>query len=639
MKKIVSIMLVLAMGLSIASCGTKEGGSSSSNLETKANEIANDYKTIDQMPDFVGDKLDVTVWYGYGSNEVYIGKKATDDKFRDEIERVTGVRINEKDSFDNGGSTGDAKLAKMVATKSYPQVGVGIEASIAEKLNDAGKLYDLEELVPKYMPNYMKIINSSEEMKNQFERKKVNGRRLFIMGLNENAFKFYDKDYTPEKYASIIQPLDSRSWIWVRDDILKQIYPNAKTMAEIKDIYINNGSYQKDDLRDVVITSKEDFRAFLEKINALGITENGRKVWPLYTHAGSDNWDLMTVFTSPLAGKGIAKGSFVNNFCYYDGNQDKIVRTVDQEWFKDMMKYFNQMIIDGLASKEALIDSAANFDQKKLNGEYAVLYGNTVVPTDEQLKGAGKSYSYRPVMLDIPCDYNEFVRVDTEKNIFGGYGIYLFKDTMNETQVEQFLRFLDFFYSDAGMKFALWGSEKAGLYEEDENGNMRYTDEKFKQARVNDGDKQVYVDYGLYSFPRIDVFMGNSNGLNNYNPKLIYKNYETERVASDYKKMWNYAYFEPLPEFPELDFNWIIWNFPKYSESIKKFWNARQSTEDAMKTVFTATNDAEFEKYYQSMVSVMETNGFDAAALEEMNKILEEQNGDFYNDLKKWTVK
>ena len=635
MKKFMSILLVLVMGLSMVSCGKKnEDGSG---VVTKINELGNEYKTIDEMPDWEGDKLEVTVWYGYGSNEAYIGKQAIDDKFRDELERVTGVRISEKNSFDNGGSTGDSKLAKMVATKSYPQVGVGIEASIAEKLDDADKLYDLTELIPKYMPNYMKIVNSSEEIKRQYERRKINGKMISYSAFSKNAYRFYDKDYTPEKYANLIQPKDSRAWIWVRDDILKKIYPNAKTQAEIKEIYLKNGVYTKEDLTDVRITSKEEFREFLEKINGLGLTENGRKVWPLYTHAGADNWDLMTMFAIPLAGKGIAD-SFVNCFSYYDGKQDKILKTAEQEWFKEMMKYFNQMIIDGLASKEALIDSAANFDQKKLNGEYAVLYGNTVVPTDEQLKAAGKTYSYRRVMLDIPCDYNEYVRIDTAKNVFGGYAIYLFKDTMSETQVEHFLRFLDFFYSDAGMKFANWGPKKAGLYEEDENGNMKYTDEKFKAAMVYDGDKQIFIDYGLYSFPRIDSFMG-ADGINKYNPKLIYGEYAEERVASNYKKMWNYAYFEPLPDFPALDFQWHIWNFPKYSEGIKKFWNARQATEDAMKTVFTATNDAEFEKYYQNMLSVMETNGFDDATLEDMTNIVKEENKDLYDELKNWTVK
>ena len=635
MKKITSILLAAIMACSMVGCEKKQDTATSGNI-VAFNEMGNDFKTIDEMPDWEGDKLEVTVWYGYGSNETYIGKKAMDDKFRDELERVTGVRISEKNSFDNGGSTGDSKLAKMVATKTYPHVGVGIEASIAEKLDDAGKLYDLTELIPKYMPNYMKVVNSSDEIKRQFERRKIDGKMISYSAFSKNAYRFYDKDYTPEKYANLIQPKDSRSWIWVRDDILKKLYPQAKTQAEIKEIYLKNGAYQKEDLTDVVIKSKEDFRAFLEKINDLGITESGRKVWPLYTHAGADNWDLMTMLATPLAGKGIAD-SFVNCFSYYDGNQDKILKTAEQDWFKEMMKYFNQMIIDGLASKEALIDSAANFDQKKLNGEYAVLYGNTVVPTDEQLKAAGKTYSYRPVMLDIPCDYNEYVRIDTARNVFGGYAIYLFKDTMSEAQVEQFLRFLDFFYSNAGMKFAEWGPKKSGLYEEDENGNMKYTDDKFKAAKVYDGDKQVYVDYGLYSFPRIDSFMG-VDGINKYNPKLIYGEYEEERVASNYKKMWNYSYFEPLPDFPALDFQWHIWNFPKYSEGIKKFWNARQATEDAMKTVFTATNDEEFEKYYENMLNVMKINGYDDACLEDMTNIVKEENKDLYDELKNWTA-
>ena len=634
MKKVLSILLALSIGAGTAGCGGK--GESSSSIAVKVNELGNQYSTIDEMPDWEGEKLEVTVWYGYGSNDAYIGKKAKDDKFRDELERVTGVRISEKKSFDNGGSTGDAKLAKMVATKTYPQVGIGIEASIAERLNDVGKIYDLSELIPKYMTNYMNIINSSEEMQKQFERrKKEDGTLLSYSGFSANAFKYYDKEYTAEKYANLIQPTDSRKWIWVRDDILKMIYPNAKTQAEIKEIYLKNGAYTKEELTDVTIKNKEEFRELLEKIDALGVTENGRKVWPFYTHTGTDNWDLMTLFAIPLAGKG--GGAFVNCFSYYDGKEDKILKTAEQPWFKEMMKFFNQLVIDGLASKEALIDSASNFEQKKANGEYAVFYGNTVPPTDEQLKAAGKNYSYRQVMLDVPADYEQFVRLDNTKKVFDGYATYLFKDTMNEAQVEQFLRFLDFFYSEAGMKFANWGPKKAGLYTEDENGNLRYADKAFESAKVYDGDTQVYIDYGIYSFPRIDWFI-KPEGINKYQPKLIYANYDEERVDTDYKKAWNYAYIEPLPDLPALDFQWHIWNFPKYSEGIKKFWNARQSTEDAMKTVFTATNDQEFEAYYTKMLSVMEMNGFDDACLEEMTNIVKEQNKDLYDELVNWEI-
>lgn len=636
MKKLVVLLLCLTMLASLAGCGDDKTTSTGGKL-TAVNELANDYENIDDMPDWTGDKLDLIVWYGYGSNETYIGKKAKDDKFRDEIERVTGVRLSENRSFDNGGSTGDAKVAKLVSTNNWPHIGIGIENSIAQSLIESDMLYDLTELIPKYMPNYWNIISSSPEIKAQWDRSMVDGKTYSLKRFSENALQYTDPEYSAEKYASIIQPEDSREWFWIRDDILKEIYPNAKTQAEIQNIYMKNGSFQKEDLTDVTIKSKEEFRELLEKIDALGYKENGRKVWPFYTHTGEDNWDLMSVLAVPLAGKG-AIDSQVSCFSYYDGETDEMKNTMKEDWFKDMMKFFNDLVIDGLASKEALVDSKANFEQKKLNGEYAIIYGNAAPPTDEQLKGAGKDYSYRRVMIDVPCDYNKYVRHNTKKNAFANYNMYFFKANLSEKQLEHAMRFMDFFYSDAGMKLANWGPKKAGLYTEDKDGNLKYTDEDFKNAMLYNGDQQVLIDYGVYSFPRIDYFMV-PGGINKYQPELYYDNYDEERQLSGYKKHWNYGYFEPLPDFPMVDFGWSIWNFPMHVSGADRFWDARQSIEDAMKTVFTATNDKEFNKYYKNMLSVAETNGFTDDCLKEMTKVLKERNGDIYKELKNWKTK
>jgi len=635
MKKIVALLLALSMLVCLGGCGDDKSVTTGGKL-TAVNELANDYVNIDDMPDWTGDKLDLVVWYGYGSNETYIGKKAKDDKFRDEIERVTGVRLSESKSFDNGGSTGDAKVAKLVSTNNWPHIGIGIENSIAQSLIESDLLYDLTDLIPKYMPNYWSIINSSPEIKAQWDRAKVNGKTYSLKRFNENALQYYDPEYTAEKYASIIQPDDSREWFWIRDDILKEIYPNAKTQAEIQDIYMKNGAFKKEDLTDVTIKSKEEFRELLEKIDALGYMENGRRVWPFYTHTGEDNWDLMTAFAVPLAGRG-AVDSQVSCFSYYDGETDEMKNTMKEDWFKDMMKYFNDLIIDGLASKEALVDSKANFEQKKLNGEYAIIYGNVAPPTDAQLKSAGKNYSYRRVMIDVPCDYNKYVRWNTKKGAFASYNMQFFKANLTEKQLEHAMRFMDFFYSDLGMKLANWGPEKAGLYTEDEDGNLKYTDEAFKNAMLYNGDKQILVDYGVYSFPRIDYFMV-PGGVNKYRPELMYEKYEEERQSTGYKKHWNYGYFEPLPDFPMMDFTWAIWNFPMHVSGADRFWDARQSIEDAMKTVFTATSDKEFDKYYKNMLKVAETNGYTDDCLKEMTKVLKEKNGDIYKELKNWKV-
>lgn len=640
MKKMTALFLALLVAAGASGCGKpkKSTNGESAGLPAHVNELGNEYDCIDDMPDWTGDKFEVTVWYGYGSNDAYIGKKAKDDKFRDELERVTGVRLSEAKSFDNGGSTGDTKLAKMVATNSYPHVGVGVEASIAQSLIDADQLYNLEEMIPKYMTNYMKIVDSDPEIRAQYDRKTQNsGRYGHVQNFSKDAFKFYDPDYSDEKYASLIQPTDSKAWIWVRDDILQQVRPGAKSQKEIQQIYLDNGKYQASDLTDVVIHSKEEFRTLLEDINALNLTEDGRKIWPFYTHTGEDNWDLMSMLGVPLAGRGIPD-SMVSCFSYFDGNEDKMKNTMKEPWFKELMQFYNQLIIDGLASKEALVDTKSAFDQKKMNGEYAVLYGNTVPPTDEQLAAAGKKFSYRRVMIDVPADYNQYVRPNTRNVAFASYYTYLFKANMNETQAEQFLRFLDFFYSEAGMKFANWGPKKAGLYTEDAEGNMKYTDDRFAAAQLYNGDLEVLTDYGITSFPRLDFFFA-WDGVNKYQPELIYANYEEERVASNYKNYWNYGYFEPLPDFPTMEYTWAIWSFPHYVNGVSTFWNARQSIEDAMKTVFTATNQAEFDSYYNKMLSVAESNGFTDATLDEMTKTVKEQNGDLFDNLANWKLK
>ena len=597
MKRVVSLLLCLIMLFTFASCGKdKEAGSTATSLPAKVNELGNEYTCIDDMPDWEGEKLDLVVWYGYGSNEVYIGKKAKDDKFRAELERVTGVTLSEK-SFDNGGQTGDTKLAKMVATDSWPDIGIGIEQSIVDNLVKADKLYDISGLMPKYMTNYMDIVNSHEVIRGQFDQRiKNNNGNYTYKGFSKHAFKYYDKDYTVEKYSNLIQPGSSRSFIWVRDDIITALYPEAKTQAEIKEIYLKNGKYEESDLKDVTIKSPEEFRTLLEKIKALNLKEDGREVSPFYTHSGEDNWDLLTMFGPTLFGKGVPDA--VSCFSYFDGEEDQMKKTLEEPWFKDMLKFFNELVIDGLASDEALIDSRASFDQKKANGEYAIFYGNMVPPTDEQLKAAGKDYSYRQVMIDVPCDYTKYPRWNSSNNCFTSYDITFFNTNLTETQVEQVMRFLDFFYTEAGMKFANWGPKKAGLYEEDAEGNMKYTDERFANAMLNGLDTEVLVDYGMYSFPRIDYIL-KPDGINKYQPELIYANYESERKADDWRKQWNYGYFEPLPEFPSADFTWQIWQFATKSEGIKRFWNARASIEEAIKTVFTATNDKEFNSLYK----------------------------------------
>lgn len=634
-KNIKSIALLMAIILLMGcflGCG-KDEVKKATKLPYALNEKEVD--VIDDLPDWPGQKLDLSVWYCAGTNNMAIGRTKTEDKFQEEMARVSGITLSEKTSFDNGGESCDNKIAKMVATKSWPHVAVGLENSVLQTLVEGDKLYDLTELIPKYMPNYMAYINSSDYTKEVYEQKtQYDGKKYIWQGLTKEMFRYADPEYTPEKYAAITPLKSSRSYVWVRDDILKKIHPEALTLAEQQEIYMKNGKFTKEEITDFTINSLEEFRQLLVDIDELNIKENGRKVWPFYTYDGMDNWSLFATMLNF-----VGSGSRNSYFVYYDNKENKLKNPVKTEWFKDFARFCNELYRDGLASKEALIDNKAMFDQKRNNGEYAILYGLAAPPTQEVLKAGGKDYAYRMVYVDIPMNYDRFVEVNTA-SIFSGYGLSFFKDMLTETEVEQILRFLDFFYTDAGMKFAMWGPEKAGLYKENSDGTLVYTDKAFESAMLYDGDDQVLFDYGYSSFPVITEFIGGSlDSFNKYNPKLMYANYEQERTPSNYAEMFNFSYVEPYPDYPNISVSWDIWNFTDKVDGAMQMWGARQTVEDALKTVLVANSDEQFEKYYNELIETEERNGFDDKCFEEMNKVFKELNGGNLKELENWKEK
>jgi len=623
--------LLLVLGV-LPGCGDNKQPEAGTALPWAINEM--DVEVIDDLPDWTGEQLDLTYWYAMGTNSLSVGKLKSDDKFQAELKRVSGIGLDEKTSFDNGGESADAKIAKIISTKSWPHVASDLPEYIIEALVEEDKIWDLTEMVPKYMPNYMSYINSHEKLQKAYEEtKQYDNKKYTWSGLSKAAFRYTDPDYTEAKYEAISPVKGSRGSFWIRDDILKAIHPEAYSLAEQQEIFMKNGSYTKEEMTDFTIKSVDEFRKLLEDIDALGVTENGRKVWPFYTFDGLDNWSLFAMFNCLVGAGHYARNSY---FVYYDAVENKLMNPVKSEWFKEYARFCNELYRDGLASEEALIDNKAAFDQKVSNGEYAILYGLTVPPSEEVLASGGKDFRYRKVFIDVPLDTTRFKDLDTE-SLWEQHPICFFKDKLNESQVEQILRMIDFTYTDAGMKYAQWGPEKAGLYKENEDGTLEYVDEKFESAILYEGDDQVLFDYGYDSFPIISPFIGNAESrFNKYNAKLMYANFEKERVPSDYNRLLNYGYVEPLPEYPNYTKTWDVWNFTADVAGAKELWSARQTVEDALKLVLAAKTEEDFEACYAKLIEIEERNGYTDECFEEMNEYYKEINGGNLEELENW---
>ncbi|MBE7048829.1 MAG: hypothetical protein E7393_05625 [Ruminococcaceae bacterium] len=628
MRRLIALLMgVIMLTACLSGCGgTKEVVTE---LPWAINEM--DVDVIDDLPDWTGEQLELSVWHAYASNHPSAGKTMKNDVFHSEVARVSGITLDKKNSFDNGGDgSADARVAQMVATKAYPHIGVGVPTTVIEDLAGGDKLWALDEYIPKYMPNYWSIVNKNDEIRALWEHDRAeDGKTYNLTTIGNIAYKYIDPEFYEYRKNLLGEVTESRQYIYVRDDILKTIHPEAYSLNELQDIYVKNGSFTEEELTDFTIKSIDEFKQLLVDIKGLNLKENGRTIWPTYTANGGDNWSvlysMMVLLGTPYNGAN-------SYFIYLDREDGKLKNTWKEDWYKEYVKFWAELPREGLAPEEALIDNNAAFEQKVNNGEYAVLYG-TLPPTQEALKAAGKDCGYRKVFLDITPDDTRFTHFGT-KALTAEQPTCFFKDKITtEAQLEQVLRLIDFCYSDAGMKFAMWGPQKAGLYTETEDG-LRYTDPALEKAIISDGDTEVLFDYGFSTYPVIQHLTGiqNLNGIkfaaiNKYAANLEYAKGEQERAPEGYTKRFNYGFIAEIPDAPTVRLPWHIFSLAGYSETCKTLWSGRSALETEIKRVLATKTDEEFEKAYQNVIDLEESMGYTDEAFEEINQIFVEMNG------------
>ena len=618
MKKVLALVLALVvMATALIGCGDNTVKTSVGNftdVDYKVNEEAAKFEDSSDMPDWTGNQLELKMWYANGSYSVKKDKISTDDVVSPEWARVTGVKFSEE-SFDNGGELMDSKISKIIAANDWPDILVHPERAVLEKMIDADKVYDLTELLPKYCPNIMKMIEIGGEDP-YFKSERQDGK-IYQFQISP-TIQYQKPDLDPQLLARVQTPTDPIGYVYVRDDILKMIYPEAKTQKEIEELYVKNGKFTKEEILDVSINSKEEFFEFLYKIKDLGVKAGNREVYPFYVADGIDNWSLLT-YLGCVHGYNLSRGT-CNYFTYWDKESNQIEYMFAQPFFKEVLKDWTKLVQDDIASPDSLIDNKAAFDEKVNSGQYAVLYGQSL-PDQNVLNAAGAQYGYRKVYLNIPVNSDKFLfnKAKTESTR------YAILKTVPEEDLPQVLRFFDFMVSEAGQKLACWGPRSAGLFTE-ENGVRKFVDKDLEEAAVYNAanDKLLYYNLNAKAFPSYP------SCASLHQPKLTY---DFEPRASMANKFFSMGAIEVPERVVSESFD--IWTFDGYGvEGVTKFWAARQAFEDALTKIFIAKDDKEFEEYYNEMVATAERNGLTDETLVEINEAYEVINEKYMSNIK-----
>lgn len=614
MKKYLSLFLVVIMmtTLLVACGGNQEETVQIGSNDVAVNELANTVEDSSELPDWTGKKLELRMWYGAGTSSSKRNNKATQDVVIPEIFRVTGVKFSE-DSFDNGGELMDAKISKIIAGNDWPDIVMNPERAVLDKMIEGDMVYELTDLIPKYCPNLTALNEKGGDTK-ILASEREDGKIYKILTQVPIDYQYPDMD--PTLLARVKNPTDPIGYVYVRDDILKMLYPNAKTQDEIEALYLEKGQFTKEEILDVTFKSKDEFFDFLYKIKELGVKEGSREVFPFYVADGIDNWSLLT-----LMGFLYGQPNTVNYFTYWDKETDRVEYMFKQPFFKDILKDWTKLVQDEIASPDSLIDNRAAFEEKVNNGQYAVLYGQAL-PDQNVLNAGNKNFRYRKVYIDIPVNNDKFL---FNKTLSEPNNYVILKNKVKEEDLPQVLRFFDFMVSETGQKLACWGPRSAGLFTE-ENGVRRFVDSDLAAEAVYNeaGDKRKYYNLDAMAWPTYPVCPSI------HQPKLVY---DFEKKASLANKYFAMGTIE-IPDRIESQAP-NLWAFDAYGiRGATSFWLARQSFEDAIAKIFISKNDEEFEKYYSEMVKLAERNGLTDDTLKEMNDAFKVINEKYMDNLK-----
>lgn len=611
MKKRISMLLGFILAVSaVSGCGGKKKAEVNLNEADLAINF-NDYKDSEDIPSWTGEKLKLKVWMDANAPEPYVtAGESKDDAVSPEIERVTGVIFDINTSFGNTGGSYDAKIAQLIASEEYPAMAYSLPE--LSDLVKSGALYDLTPYIEKYCPNIMKYYGPDTVFGSIWEeqKEKYGGMYALQIGQNQGMIKqMVEKDgaydLTEEQILSMCGTGNSpHGYVYVREDILKMVYPEAHTSKELKEIYEKNGKYTEEEIFDVPWNTPQDFIDFLYKVDSLEIPDDGNgPVYTTFTHNGTDNWNACTNML-PMFGY---SGDY---FDYYDIQEKKIKYTFKEDWFKDILKTYNKLVRDGVASSEALIDQQQNFNEKYNNGRYLVAL-LTVPPIGNE----NFQYTYRKVYAKYTNGWDKIL------NVSGGPStlkkMSFFKKGISESELIQALRAVDFQCSLPGQKLTFWGAKSAGLYTEDENGKLKYTNEELEKQMIDTNT------YGVDLIDKYGLREGHRPGrpVCYTSPFNVFAHYDR---PSTVESKFNAFYVDPItyPTYINADFYTRTADLP----GAKSFWQKREAFETALTQIFASADDAQFEERYNSLLALAERNGLTDQVLEDYQKILDEEN-------------
>lgn len=645
-KKRVSTVLALAMASSMT---LSAAGSVSASEAGNYWELLDSVTDTSELPDWTGDTLEVTIWVAGGTDALFDAISDTNVTFK-ELERVTGVKFNLEDSYGNNGDTIDAKMPKLIASGDLPTMvySWNTDSQMAE-LWEHGYLADLTEYYENGSLSHLQHWAPTELLHDSYysSMHDEEGNYYLVPNAAGSALTYYESiGYAPEEFEleyynmygstpSNAAGFPTNYTVFVRDDILQSLYPDALTMDDIKALYLENGEFTEEQIFDLPLESSEDFfnllRDMKEELAAgeyVGLDGNALEV-TYGPNADTDNWDWLNYLPAFVDGNQAGVDYFLTASREETDSTQLFELSYKTDKMISFMKGLNELVNEDVVSQNSLVDNAATFNEKLLNGHYAVVYGGAAASNQIwAVEDEESSWSYRPIWVkNIDETYGGLVSGATPSY----WGI--FKDSVTDEQLEQLVHCIDYLNSTVGTNNFLWGPASAGLFEEDADGNRTYTDADVEACMIKGEDNDAAVKYGLYCVSVSEPSYANtllklSGGVSLLAPKYLAAS-SLDRVESNAMKYYNPGTLEGWSKLENSDLiktNCTLYGFGvTNAEGMEQFWAARTGFENKLKKVIAGSTE-NFDQELNNVIQYAEENGLTEEAVLEFNEKFAEAN-------------
>jgi len=279
----------------------------------------------------------------------------------------------------------------------------------------------------------------------------VTGTLRYIPGMPNPALTTYRSE--PEVMRN--NSYEAYAW-WFRDDILQMVFPNVRTEAELRDLFIEqDGHLTYDQVNDIPIHNLDDLANYLKAVRDLDLTVDGLPIVPGQIQL---NDDIGSMMWSAFSLSGLYWHTLASRT--YDFENDLWEYFAATENWKEYVRFFNIAYNERLIHPETFIMRDDQLSAMIANGQFAVWqmwHGDGA--TREAASERGDDFGIRLVHLfsvdSFSNNYqNAADRVIPMRETWNAVGITY---ALDEAHVPQILSWIDWNHSIEAADLRAWG--------------------------------------------------------------------------------------------------------------------------------------------------------------------------------------